>query len=435
MENNSKNKKLTIIDICFAMLLFSLCAYIWTSNILIGLVSLLLFLPLIIHPGYHFAIMIALSITEFCTGIIFGRALIDWMFLLSLAVTGIHYLSGNGKKTKASILQGKILLLIIFVALNAVITGTHGASTFRRFIILLLIIFFSLNSEVPYNEAKRAFKWTSYSLAILFAFYFFLKIGINISLTRYSIELEANINSAAFSVMTVMAILVAQILWGESLLEKILPIILLIPQSVVLISIASRSALLALVFTSGVLIFLQFGKKNNRKAIFVAACIIVALYFVLNNLNWNAATLDRLSLSSILEDKGSSRFVYWEEILRVVVSRHWLEGIGIESNALLRQLEKYGLRVHTGYTHNMILQYIVSFGIPATMFVLNVQLKMFFNHLPERKTIIYYQMVAIIVSTLLYGFGESCGFYSSLWIALLVVGLSVRDDVVEESNL
>lgn len=336
---------------------------VFTDNIIFFYLSVmigLLFLtkPVVLLPWY-FVSSLSTSYFSLSNGMSAGR----FTFVVILVSLFIQVINNQRKFTSPYILIVTILLIYSFLSAITSVTGS-----IEPFVLMTMnILFFLLlqyDDSIDMNKFYRYLSIAFFICLISIAF-FILQHGQDLLLKRFHDEEEAmNSNRIAMMCNQTGTFLFAVFLLSKGFITKVLSILGFIAAILEIIILGTRSALIALILTSIIGIYL-YQKANNNVSKKTIRLIFVSLIFIGGFIIYYLSMIDsplmeRFSVEAIVESKGTNRLNLIEIIMTKIFPDYPLFGVGIGSENIYEAGKPFGLE-RPG--HNIIIDPLSQLGI------------------------------------------------------------------------
>lgn len=322
-----------------------------------------------------------------------------------------------------------IALLLIYTFFSSILSLTGTFTAFIQFSQNILVIL--LLSQIRNVNLKTLSKLLAVSSVItLLIFAYTLKGNlIMIQAQRLSAGENVNENRFAMIIAQLAAIIFASLLiFNKKRIVQILlfPIILL--AYFMLILSGSRSATIGISCAIFVLVLYLF-KNQAKKIIFPVILIVIAGYFLINELQQlSIPFLKRFTIEDVRESGGSHRLEVWKILVPATLGNSPFLGFGLGGLNSYELARRYGL---SHAAHNFLIDMFIQTG--------GIGLLLFFSYFfyiarKLKKSLpnpYLYLPIMILLTALFNGIGETIYleklFWNGIALAFLYVNNSSND--------
>lgn len=320
-----------------------------------------------------------------------------------------------------------LFALLSILLLSTLLSETLSFVPFISFALNLVLFYIMSLYVLEEEEKKRLYNYMIISaliIGITIIYISYKSNAINIISQRLSIE-EVNANRLAMATAQVIIVLVFVII---TFLKRKKVFILLVLSGLtaglifVLLLTGSRTAFLAILSSSALIIILFFSGRSIRKLIirvFLIGVISYGTYIFIESKYEFVGVFERFSVENMKESKGTHRLENAALIIKYVIPRNFFLGVGIGADNI-----KVALGMHNqsfkNAAHNIIIDPLSQIGILG--FVLLWY--MFINVLKKSIYIFkngYFLMglpLSLLLVSIFNGIGETMYTTRFIWFAM-----------------
>lgn len=380
----------------------------------IGIAGVLLlyppaFLPLILVSS------ISSSITAFS-----GLAAVFFyllMFLLSMLIRGRWKLELRWNKSLTMMAVFTFWILVV----NILSPHVEAYTAIRHMIMVVMIIFCLWGERLKFNECEDAFiiAGTIVSLCCVLKLIFFPErytitgaytIRETLSLSK---DLNPNQIASVFSVLFVFFFI--SLLRGKRI--SVLPLVM---SFAILVLLKSRTSFFSALIVSGLYFLIRYRTSVRNKLLLCA--LLLALFGGTMALSGRGGPVEsdkKLSVTSIIEDGGSGRFLTWAEAFTLIIPSNPITGIGFGSESFKNM--GYDFDADNMYVDLLSETGIVGFVLFFAFFI------MLAVRVARKRTAAGTMVLYLLLLQLFLGIGETV-FDSQLFWCVVLLCLFPYDD-------
>ena len=271
-------------------------------------------------------------------------------------------------------------------------------------------------------ECSRGFLFDRVKLYLILSFFVFLILSIiNIKSifdsSKLIIDSSVNENEFAFSLSFLFSCFVPFLYWSKR--HKLFYFVSLFLLVVMVLLTGSRTSLIAAFGSLIIITFIYFYKKNKViNFVYAVFSLFVVAFITFGVLKYFfPSTIERFSISSVLESGGTHRLEIWNIFFYKVFPNRWLLGVGFDPRNFKNIIESFLGKPYGA--HNFIVEILGYSGIVGgvvffvTIFNPFIRLLQFVKKQPM--ILVPLSMLSCVI---IDGIGENILLSRFLWISI-----------------
>lgn len=215
--------------------------------------------------------------------------------------------------------------------------------------------------------------------------------------------------------------------------NKTLYSILLAIMIVVVLLSGSRGGLLASVGLIGFYLLARLHNKSislSRKFIYLISFVVLGVaLFILFEWIVPAGLRTRYSVQSIIDDKGSNRFLIWESLLKSYAGFGWLEklfGVGVGTSRFYSYNGTYA-------AHNVFLAYLLECGLVGVLIFIGILIRLGYLSIKKHRFSQFSALIGFIIMSMTTTFTN----FKPMWVLFFysIISINKQSNAAETAEV
>lgn len=228
--------------------------------------------------------------------------------------------------------------------------------------LLLFCMYYIKIKEKDTETLYKTFIFCVLIFAIYIVFETFSGHGAMLS-NRLTFDESTNANKLGMALGQISVIITAVIMSSSKTVFRIVSLLCDLLIIICLVMTGSRSALFGVIFAAFLVIVLNlFRKKSKYKSIVLIIGVVLMGGLIYNYImSIDMEILSRFTINSVLETGGTGRTEVWRIIIKNILPKHFLFGVGFGDANVYDMVSHYTMHPHG--SHNIFIAVIAEIGV------------------------------------------------------------------------